>query len=202
MTSLLVGLACFTLHAVVTLVWLRLPGRVSPVARHAISALGTHVLGVALAAQFAEPFAYWPAAAVNAFGTVCWLFAFSAVYKSVSLRILTQLDRATGHAMPLETITEDYVRPEFETRVALLVKMGHAKQTVEGYAATAAGNDTAHRIEVVRRACGVSGSGLYGGNAPEERTEDRGPRTGENGSPSDLCTLTSDLSDSVSSPVP
>ena len=31
-------LCCFTLHAAVSLVWLRLPGRMSPVARHAVSA--------------------------------------------------------------------------------------------------------------------------------------------------------------------
>ena len=153
-------------------------------------------------AQFAGPFAYWPAAAVSGFGAVCWLFAFSAVYKSVSLRILTQLARAPGHAMPLETITEEYVRPEFESRVALLVKMGCAEATDEGYAATATGNDTARRIETIRRACGVSGSGLYDGNALEERSEDRGQTSEENDARSDLCPLSSDLSDSVSSPVP
>jgi hypothetical protein len=202
MNALFVGLACFALHAITTLVWLRLPGRTPPVVRHAVSALSTHVLGVALAAQVAGPFAYWPAAAVSGFLAVCWLFAFSAVYKSVSLRILTQLDRAPGHAMPLEAIMEEHVRPEFEARVALLVKMGHATATDEGYAATASGNDTARRIEVVRRACGVSGSGLYGGNVPDERTEDGGQRTGENGSRSDLCPLPSDLSDSVTPPVP
>jgi hypothetical protein len=165
MTSLLVGLGCFVLHAVVTLVWLRLPGRTPPVARHAVSALATHTIGVALAAQLAGPFGYWPAAAVSGFCAVCWLFAFSAVYKSVSLRILTELDRAPSHAMPLVTITEEYVRPEFETRVALLVKMGHAEESDEGYAATAAGNDAARRVETIRRACGVEGNGLYGGEA-------------------------------------
>src|SRR5258708_6127744 len=112
MMGLLIGLCCSTLHAAVSLAWSRLPGRMSPVARHAISALGTHVLGIALAAILVGPFGYWPAAAASGFFAVCWLFAFSAVYKSVSLRILTQLDRAPGHALPFETITEEYVRPE------------------------------------------------------------------------------------------
>jgi hypothetical protein len=165
MNALFVGLACFALHAITTLVWLRLPGRTPPVVRHAVSALSTHVLGVALTAQVAGPFAYWPAAAVSGFLAVCWLFAFSAVYKSVSLRILTQLDRTPGHATSLETITEEYVRPEFEARAALLVRMGHAEESDEGYAATAAGNDAARRVETIRRACGVEGNGMYGGEA-------------------------------------
>jgi hypothetical protein len=162
MTSLLIGLACFALHAVVTLVWLRLPGRVSPVARHAISALATHAVGVALAAQFVGAFAYWPAAAVSAFLAVCWLFAFSAVYKSVSLRILTELDRASEHTMPLETVTEDYVRPEFAARAALLVKMGCATESGGAYQVTEKGTATACRIEAVQHACGIKASGLYG----------------------------------------
>ena len=60
------------------------------------------------------PFAYWPAAAVSAFLAVCWLFAFSAVYKSVSLGVLRELARTPGHAIPLDAVTEDHMRPEFD----------------------------------------------------------------------------------------
>jgi hypothetical protein len=161
MNSILVGLACFASHAAVTLVWLRLPCRTAPVTRHAVSALGTHAIVVALAAQVVGPFAYWPAAAVSGFLAVCWLFAFSAVYKSVSLRILTELDRAPGHAMALETVTEEYVRPEFVARTALLVKMGCAAEADGAYEATEKGTATARRIEAVQHACGIEASGLY-----------------------------------------
>lgn len=163
MTGLLVGLACFALHAAATLVWLRVPRGPAPVVRHAASALVTHAAGVAGAAFLAGPFAYWPAAAVSGFLAVCWLFAFSAAYKSVSLRILTHLDRAPGNALPLGVVAEDYVRPEFEARAALLVKMGCAEEVPDGYAATAKGNDAARRVARVRRAFGVGGGGMYGG---------------------------------------
>src|SRR5262245_64767426 len=113
MTALLVGLGCFALHAAVSLVWLRRPGRTPPVVRHAASALGTHVVGVVVAAYCAGPLAYWPLAAVSAFGAVGWLFAFSAVYKSVSLRVLTELASVPDGARSLEAVTEGYVRPEF-----------------------------------------------------------------------------------------
>jgi hypothetical protein len=169
MIALLVGLACFAAHAAVSLVWLRLPGRTSPVARHAASALGTHVLGVGLAAWLVGPFAYWPAAAVSGFGAVCWLFAFSAVYKSVSLRLLVQLARSPGNALPVPTVTAEYVRPEFEARAALLVRMGYAAVTADGFAVTGAGNAAARRLGMIRRACGIAHGGLYGGGAFPER---------------------------------
>lgn len=162
MNGLLVGLGCLAAHVAVTLVWLRVPRGPAPVVRHAVSALTTHALGIGLAAASFEPFAYWPAAAASGFGAVCWLFAFSAVYKSVSLRILTQLDRTPGHALPFEVIAADYVRPEFEARVEVLVKMGCAEGTPGGHVVTAKGTDTARRIEGVQRACGIEGSGLYG----------------------------------------
>jgi hypothetical protein len=163
MTGLLVGLWCFALHAAVSLVWLRLPGRLSPVARHAASAFVTHVLGVVAAVYDGVAFAYWPAAAVSGFGAVCWLFAFSAVYKSVSLRILAELEQSPGRAMPLETITEDYVRPEFESRVAVLVRMDCVEELEGCYMTTPKGTHTARRIATVHRVFGIVASGLYGG---------------------------------------
>jgi hypothetical protein len=169
MTGLQVGLWCFALHAAATLVWLRAPGPLAPVARHAASALGTHALGVAAAAAWVGPFAYWPAAAVSGFGAACWLFAFSAVYKSVSLRILTQLDRSPGGALPFEVITADHVRPEFAARVAVVVRMGWAEEGEGGFVTTGAGRDAARRIGMLQRAYGIVAGGLYGGPAGGDR---------------------------------
>jgi hypothetical protein len=174
MTALLVGLGCFAAHVAVTLVWLRVSRGPSPVSRHAASALGTHFVGVLVGAWVAGPFAYWPAAAVSGFGAVCWLFAFSAVYKSVSLRILSQLSRTPGSALPFDAIARDYVRPEFEARVAVLVRMGCAEEVAGGYAATAPGNATARRIAGIQRACGIEASGLYGGELASRASQSTG----------------------------
>ncbi|MBA4189952.1 MAG: hypothetical protein C0467_18360 [Planctomycetaceae bacterium] len=165
MIALLVGLCCFVAHVAVTLVWLRVRRGPSPVARHAVSALSAHILGVIAAANLVGPFAYWPVAAVSGFGAVCWLFAFSAVYKSVSLRILTQLNRTPENTLTFEAITQDYVRPEFEARVAVLMKMNCANEVDGCYTATETGNATARRIGVIQRACGIDGSGLYSDSA-------------------------------------
>lgn len=182
MTALLVGLVCFLLHAVVSLVALRQPGRMSPVARHAASALGTHIVGMAVAAWVVGPFAYWPAAAANGWLVVCWLFVFSAVYKSVSLRILTHLDRLPSHSLGVDTIAESYVRPEFEARALVLVKMGCARESNGEFMLTEKGSAVARRIEGIRRAWGIEGSGLYRKEASCERPEQLTPVPHHSGS--------------------
>jgi hypothetical protein len=161
MTGLLVGLGCFLFHVAVSLVWLRRPGRTSPVARHAASALGTHAIGVFLAALWVGPFAYWSAAAMSGFGAVVWLFGYSAVYKSVSLSILRELSRSPGQVVPIETIVDRYVRPEFENRAQVLVRMGCARETERGYEVTRRGIDISTRLAVVQWMFGITASGLY-----------------------------------------
>ena len=166
LTALLVGAACAMTHTALTLVLLRLPGRVSPVGRHALSAVATHAAGITAGGLFLGPLPYWPVAAVSGFAAVVWLFAFSAVYKSVSLRILAQLAREPGGALPLDTVTADYVLPEFEARVSVLVAMGCAVASGTGYALTAKGAATARRVRAVQRLYGIDRSGLYGGAEP------------------------------------
>jgi hypothetical protein len=162
LTALLIGAVCVAAHAVLTLVLLRLPGRLSPVARHAASAAVTHLAGVAAAAVWFGPVPYWPIAAVGGFGAVAWLFAFSAVYKSVSLRILSQLARVEGNELSLEAVTTDYVLPEFEARVDVLRNMGCAEPAGSGFGLTEKGVATAARIRFVQKLCGIERSGLYG----------------------------------------
>jgi hypothetical protein len=177
MTGMIVGLGCFILHVVATLVWLRRPGRPSPVARHAVSALGTHLFGVFLAAWLAPPFSYWSAAAVSGFGAIVWLFVFSAVYKSVSLRILRELARSQGRTLALAAITDQYVLPEFESRVAVLLQMRCVRATANGYEVTRKGTDIASRIAVFQWLFGITASGLYADPADREhpRAEDSAP---------------------------
>ena len=169
--ALLVGAVSFGGHILLTLILLRLPGRVSPVARHAGSAAATHIAGVVVGGCVVAAFPYWPLAAVTGFGAVVWLFAFSAVYKSVSLRILSQLARTPGNAIPFPVVTASYVVPEFEARVIVLEQMGCAAVVGTEHRLTLKGAAMARRIKVVQRLCGIERSGLYGGlgeQAPDQ----------------------------------
>jgi hypothetical protein len=161
MIAFLVGIIGFAAHVLVTTCWLRLPARTAPVIRHAFSAITTHAAVIGFWACCVGKFDYWPAAAVNGFGVVIWLFAFSAVYKSVSLRILTTLAQTPAQQMPLDEVTHAYVRPEFVTRAALLVQLGYAIEQPNGYVITAQGKRLARWIRLIQRAFGIGSSGLY-----------------------------------------
>jgi hypothetical protein len=60
------------------------------------AAIIAHSLSVALGAMSVAEFQYWDAASIFGFGVMGYVFAFGAVYKSVSLEIL--LDVATYRA--------------------------------------------------------------------------------------------------------
>lgn len=162
LVALLVGAGCTGAHVLLTLLLLRLPGRLSPVGRHAASALLTHVVGVVGAGFLLGPLPYWPAAAASGFGAVVWLFAFSAVYKSVSLKVLTQLARTPGGDLPFNVLTTDYVQAEFVARTEVLTAMGWVQPTPGGFTLTPAGKAAARRLRAIQRVCGIERSGLYG----------------------------------------
>lgn len=168
----LVGLSWLAGHVVVTLVWLRLGSGPSPVARHLVSALVTHLVGVGLVARLGTGWSYWPAAAVHVGGGVAWAFVFCAVYKSVSLRILTELARQSPAGLPLDQIAREIVGPEYAARLGLLVRAGYIVATETGYTATAAGHAAARRLAALRAFWGLDGDGLYGPE-PAGRKDDR-----------------------------
>ena len=124
MTALLVGLACFALHAVVTLIWLRLQEEYRRLRGTQLRRSAHTSSGSQLATLVVGPFAYWPAAAANGFLAIGWLFAFSAVYKSVSLRILTHLDRVLDHSLTVDAIAEQICPCRVRGPRRVLMKMG------------------------------------------------------------------------------
>jgi hypothetical protein len=171
--SFLAGLAGLTVFACAALIVLRLPARMAPVTRLALLALAVHA-GVCLAMFWLMPDAtYWHGAALYWFGFNCYLYAFGAVYKSVSLRLLGNLAKAPGHALSLKTIVDTLVAPLFADRMALLVDTGLAHTANGATTPTPQGTKTAERIGTAQAIMGVGQSGLYGatpeqsaGNAP------------------------------------
>ncbi len=160
--GIVVGLVAFALHCSVSILWLRVrSARPAPVVRHIVSAIGCHIFVVLAFCINDGKFAYWPAFAVFGFLAITWLFAFSAVYKSVSLRILSQLHAAGEMGLRLATISQDYVEPEFANRIAVLLKMGLVEERTEGYSITESGQRFARRWRRVQRIFGIARSGLY-----------------------------------------
>lgn len=162
--SLVIGLAAFIGHALIVPLLLRATPRAAPVKIHVGSAVSLHLLQILVTmfvGQAGSPLPYWHGAAVFGAGAIGYLFLFSAVYKSISLRMLAVLMRDKGQATRLDALTDAVTLPEFEQRVRILLESRLAMASGGTYAITDAGRTMAARLIRLQRAFGVRRSGLY-----------------------------------------
>lgn len=159
--SFAVGLFGLVVFFLLNLLVLRLPGPIAPVNRQTLLALLVHVVTMAVAISLIPNMTYWHGAALYWMGFNCNLYAFSAVYKSISLRTLDKLAHAPDQSLVLKRLAEDHVRPSFADRATLLVRSGLAQEQEELFAITAKGQQLADRISLVQRLFGIQTCGLY-----------------------------------------
>lgn len=134
---------------------------IPPVIILAITAVISHLASVVIGAMTVAQFQYWDAASVFGFGAMAYIFAFGAVYKSVSLDILLSLASRPGREAPLSDIVEHQVPNLLRARTAILVDGGLAACVDSSFVATTSGQKTAARIAGLRRAFGIGSTGLY-----------------------------------------
>ncbi|MHC2618462.1 hypothetical protein ACVIW2_000494 [Bradyrhizobium huanghuaihaiense] len=133
----------------------------APVIVLAITAVASHLLGVLLGILTVPQFRYWDAASIFGFGVMGYVFAFGAVYKSVSLDILLGLAERPERTAPLSDVVERQVPALFRGRTGILMDGGLVEQVDSRFAVTAAGQIMAGRIGRLRRAFGIGDTGLY-----------------------------------------
>lgn len=127
----------------------------------AIAAVVTHGLGVVLGIFVVAQFRYWDAASIFGFCVMAYVFAFGAVYKSVSLEILLGLVDRPRRSAPISDIAERQVPALFQGRIGNLVDGGLVEPLDSHFAATAAGRVMAARVGRLRRAFGIGDTSLY-----------------------------------------
>ncbi len=132
-----------------------------PVILLAIAAVISHGLGVMLGIFAVPQFQYWDAASIFGFCVMAYVFAFGAVYKSVSLDILRGLVDRPDRRAPVSEIAERQVPDLFRGRIGNLVDGGLVEPVDSHFRATAAGRNMAGRIGRLRRAFGIGDTGLY-----------------------------------------
>src|ERR1700743_502907 len=92
MMSFIYGFAGIVLFAIlaplIQIIARRTGSPIAPVAILAIAAVVSHLASVLLGVMTVQQFQYWNAASLFSFGAILYVFAFGAVYKSVSLEIL------------------------------------------------------------------------------------------------------------------
>jgi hypothetical protein len=134
---------------------------IGPVVLLAIAAIVTHGLGVTLGIFVVAQFQYWDAASIFGFCVMAYVFAFGAVYKSVSLDILLSVVDRPERRAPLSEIVEQQVPDLFQGRIRNLVDGGLVERTGSHFAATTAGRTMARRVGQLRRAFGIGDTSLY-----------------------------------------
>ncbi|WP_349643366.1 hypothetical protein [Bradyrhizobium japonicum] len=132
-----------------------------PVTLLAIAAVVSHGLGVTLGIFVVPQFQYWDAASIFGFCVMAYVFAFGAVYKSVSLDILLGLVDRPGRRAPLSEIAETQVPGLFQGRIGNLVDGGLVEPVGSHFVATAAGRTMAGHVGRLRRAFGIGDTSLY-----------------------------------------
>ena len=158
----IVGVVAFVVLAPV-MQWLaRLAApSIPPVMILAITAIISHLASVVLGIAYVTQLQYWNAASVFSFGVMSYVFAFGAVYKSVSLEILLNVAERPARLVPLSDIVERQVPGIFRGRTKILVDSGLAERTGSSFLATAAGRKLAGRIARLRRLFAIGDTGLY-----------------------------------------
>jgi len=103
---------------------------------------------------------FWPVSATYWFLALCFLTAFGAIYKSISLRILLDLLNRPDRSERLEAILDRYVRREsYQARLSILVADGLATQETAGFRLTPKGRRIAALVRALQRFFRIERSG-------------------------------------------
>lgn len=154
------GALAFAEYAGLVLVLLRLASRTEPakiVTLGAPCVLVVHGTGIVLTGA---PVNLWVFAVTYSYLALTFLMVFGAVYKSVSLRMLTWLLEQPGNSAAYDTILNHFlIGHSFGNRMALIVDKGYATMDGDRYALTSRGHTLAGRTQALQRIFGIQRSG-------------------------------------------
>jgi hypothetical protein len=143
----------------VVLVLLRVSKR-SPALIVIGSAVLVYVALLTASPAMLQRLAFWPFSAAYGFLTLCLVMLFGALYKSVSLRMLGDLSKVAGHALPEQELLARYIEEDsFGRRVAILLEQGHAERTADGLKLSSKGRRVAAAIHGIQEAFAIRASG-------------------------------------------
>lgn len=103
---------------------------------------------------------FWVFSTSYWFFVLCFLMAFGATYKSLSLQILLQLSKKPDRSELVELLREQYVfGKSFRDRLDLIVELGLANKNENRLRLTPSGKMLAGCVRAVQRAFGIMRSG-------------------------------------------
>ena len=159
MGSHTLSLTGFIVYVIFLMSALRLARRTAPAVLAVGCAVGTY--GVLIcAAAFTVTFRFWPVSAFYWFFVIAFLMVFGAVYKSISLRILSELFDRPHHSEHYDAIRKRYIeRSSFTERTRILRSLGWADENGERLVLTEKGLRIARGVRAVQLLFGMDRSG-------------------------------------------
>ena len=158
-TAFVLAGAGVLLWLVVVVILLRVTTR-SPALVVIASAAFVYVAVLVAASAMPAGLAFWQFSSAYGFLTLSLLMVFGALYKSVSLRMLGDLSKVSGLALPERELLARYIEEDsFGRRVAILLDQGHAERTADGLRLSIKGRRIAAAIHRVQRAFAIRASG-------------------------------------------
>jgi len=117
-------------------------------------------LTLAVLLVFGQSVNFWAFAVSYSFFVLCFLMAFGALYKSISLRILHDLSKKVGRAEIYDAVLGRYIAEEsFQNRLIVILRNGLAVRVGDCFALTERGHSIAASMRAVQKAFGIMHSG-------------------------------------------
>jgi hypothetical protein len=161
--DLMISLALLAWHFTSTTLVLRYVQTFSPVKVHLASSISAGIAFVLIGAIYIEipTFNAWPGIALLAFGCMIFLIAYSAIYKSISLRLLIEVAHANPYAVSIVQLHEKTVLPPFLDRIKMLEATNYLVNKDGRITVTEHGRWIASKLNYWRMILGFTQSGLY-----------------------------------------
>jgi hypothetical protein len=159
--SFAVGALAFIFYTIVFLILMRLRLRIGWVTLQASSGIIIYILFSILSLYFINGFLFWYALGVFLVGWFCFFTLSTAIYVSISARILRTINKQPDLSFSLDGIFRLCIRKPFQKRADFLVFSGLAQKGEFGFRITDTGYKNARRLQAMRRLFGMEGSGLY-----------------------------------------
>ncbi len=158
--ALVAGALGFGAYVAAVVILLRALSRWTPVLIVTAASIGMYLAMLGAAAGLARRVLFWPLSASYWFLALCFLMAFGAIYKSISLRILLDLLDRPNRSDSYKAVLERYVEQEsYHDRLAILLAHGLATREPGGFRLTRKGRRTAAAIHAVQRFFKIERSG-------------------------------------------
>lgn len=159
--SFAAGLAALIAYGAVFLIFVRLFSSSHWFSLQVLLGALVHLVFTALFFIYLPEFYYWHSLGIFSVGWFLFFTFSTAIYVSISARILRQLSSSPNQTMGTVEIFEKCISPPFELRANFLVKNGLAELRDGKYSITPKGRLSAEGISSMRRFFNMDMGGLY-----------------------------------------